>query len=39
VQLHAIAHISHAELLTPRPEESLRFLVDTCGTPPVAAPA
>jgi catechol 2,3-dioxygenase len=29
--LHEIAHISHAELLTPKPEESLRFFVDVLG--------
>ena len=29
--LHEIAHISHAELLTPRPEESVRFFVDVLG--------
>jgi catechol 2,3-dioxygenase len=29
--LHEIAHISHAELLTPAPEESLRFFVDVLG--------
>jgi catechol 2,3-dioxygenase len=29
--LHEIAHISHAELLTPKPEESLRFFVDVMG--------
>jgi catechol 2,3-dioxygenase len=26
-----VAHIGHAELLTPRPEESLRFFVDVLG--------
>ena len=26
-----IAHLGHVELLTPRPEESLRFFVDTLG--------
>ena len=29
--LHEIAHISHAELLTPRADESLRFFVDVLG--------
>jgi catechol 2,3-dioxygenase len=29
--LHEIAHISHAELLTPAAEESLRFFVDVLG--------
>jgi catechol 2,3-dioxygenase len=29
--LHEIAHISHAELLTPKPQESLRFFVDVLG--------
>ncbi|HMI69618.1 MAG TPA: VOC family protein [Solirubrobacteraceae bacterium] len=29
--LHEIAHISHAELLTPKPDESLRFFVDVMG--------
>ena len=29
--LHEIAHISHAELLSPTPEESLRFFVDVMG--------
>jgi catechol 2,3 dioxygenase len=29
--LHEIAHICHAELLTPKPEESLRFFVDVMG--------
>ena len=29
--LHEIAHISHAELLTPKAEESLRFFVDVLG--------
>jgi catechol 2,3-dioxygenase len=29
--LHEIAHISHAELLTPKGEESLRFFVDVMG--------
>ena len=29
--LHEIAHISHAELLTPNPQESLRFFVDVLG--------
>ena len=30
-RLHDVAHIAHAELLTPRPEESLRFFVDVLG--------
>jgi catechol 2,3 dioxygenase len=30
-QLHDLARIGHAELLTPRPEESLRFFVDVLG--------
>jgi catechol 2,3-dioxygenase len=30
-QLHDVAHIGHAELLTPRPDESLRFFVDVLG--------
>ncbi|HEY7398592.1 MAG TPA: catechol 2,3-dioxygenase [Gaiellaceae bacterium] len=29
--LHELARIGHAELLTPRPEESLRFFVDVLG--------
>jgi len=29
--LHDIARIGHAELLTPKPEESLRFFVDVLG--------
>ena len=29
--LHDVAHIGHAELLTPRAEESLRFFVDVLG--------
>ena len=29
--LHEIAHISHAELLTPTPDESLGFFVDVLG--------
>jgi catechol 2,3 dioxygenase len=29
--LHEIAHISHAELLTPKAQESLRFFVDVLG--------
>ena len=29
--LHEVAHISHAELLTPTAEESLRFFVDVLG--------
>jgi catechol 2,3-dioxygenase len=29
--LHEVAHISHAELLTPTAEESLRFFVDILG--------
>ncbi len=29
--LHEIAHIGHAELLTPTPDESLRFFVDVLG--------
>jgi len=29
--LHEVAHIAHAELLTPRPEESLRFFVEVLG--------
>jgi catechol 2,3-dioxygenase len=29
--LHEIAHISHAELLTPKAQESLRFFVDVMG--------
>ena len=29
--VHDVAHIAHAELLTPKPEESLRFFVDVLG--------
>ena len=29
--MHDVAHIGHAELLTPRPDESLRFFVDVLG--------
>src|SRR5438067_11534924 len=29
--LHDVARIGHAELLTPKPEESLRFFVDVLG--------
>jgi len=29
--LHEVAHIAHAELLTPRPEESLHFFVEVLG--------
>ena len=29
--VHDLAHIAHAELLTPLPEESLRFFVDLFG--------
>jgi catechol 2,3-dioxygenase len=29
--IHDLAHIGHAELLTPRPDESLRFFVDLFG--------
>jgi catechol 2,3-dioxygenase len=29
--IHDVAHIGHAELLSPRPEESLRFFVDVLG--------
>jgi catechol 2,3-dioxygenase len=29
--LHDLAHIGHAELLTPRPEESLRFFTEVLG--------
>ena len=29
--LHEVARIGHAELLTPKPEESLRFFVDVLG--------
>src|SRR5438067_7362332 len=29
--LHDLAHIGHAELLTPYPEESLRFFVELFG--------
>src|ERR1700749_1992438 len=30
-QIHDLAHIGHAELLTPYPEESLRFFVELFG--------
>ena len=30
-RVHDVAHIAHAELLTPTPEESLRFFVDVLG--------
>ena len=30
-QLHDVAHIAHAELLTPTPDESLGFFVDVLG--------
>ena len=30
-QLHDVARIGHAELLTPKPDESLRFFVDVLG--------
>jgi catechol 2,3-dioxygenase len=30
-QLNEVAHIAHAELLTPTPDESLRFFVDVLG--------
>ena len=30
-QLHDVAHIGHAELLTPKPEESLRFFEEVLG--------
>jgi catechol 2,3-dioxygenase len=30
-QLHDLAHIGHAELLTPSPQDSLRFFVDLFG--------
>ena len=30
-QLNDVAHIAHAELLTPTPDESLRFFVDVLG--------
>ena len=29
--IHDVAHIAHAELLTPTPDESLRFFVDVLG--------
>ena len=29
--IHDIAHLDHVELLTPEPEESLRFFVDVMG--------
>jgi catechol 2,3-dioxygenase len=29
--IHDIAHLSHVEMLTPKPEESLRFFVDVMG--------
>jgi catechol 2,3-dioxygenase len=29
--IHDIAHLAHVELLTPKPEESLRFFVDVMG--------
>ena len=29
--LHAVAHIGQAELLTPKPDESMRFFVDVLG--------
>ena len=29
--IHDVARIGHAELLTPKPEESLRFFVDVLG--------
>ncbi|MBV9415010.1 MAG: hypothetical protein JO363_08545, partial [Solirubrobacterales bacterium] len=29
--IHDLAHIAHAELLTPFPDESLRFFVDLFG--------
>ena len=29
--LHDVAHLSHAELLTPEPEKSLRFFTDVLG--------
>ena len=29
--IHDIAHLGHVELLTPKPEESLRFFVDVMG--------
>jgi len=31
-----VAHLGHIELLSPKPEESLRFFCD--GTPPVSVP-
>ena len=30
-QLNDVAHIAHAELYTPKPDESLRFFVDVLG--------
>jgi catechol 2,3-dioxygenase len=30
-RLHDLAHLHHVELLTPRPQESLRFFVDVLG--------
>ncbi len=29
--IYDIAHLGHVELLTPRPDESLRFFVDVMG--------
>ncbi len=29
--MHDVARIGHAELLTPKPDESLRFFVDVLG--------
>jgi catechol 2,3-dioxygenase len=29
--IHDIAHLAHVELLTPKPDESLRFFVDVMG--------
>ena len=29
--MHDIAHLAHVEMLTPRPDESLRFFVDVMG--------
>ena len=29
--IYDIAHLAHVELLTPKPEESLRFFVDVMG--------
>lgn len=29
--IHDVAHLAHVELLTPKPEESLRFFVDVMG--------